>query len=70
MARPVYFQQEYLVTVGTAVECTEVDSCTAANRIVYSMTSSARASRVGGTSRPSAFATIRLSGHAAFRSAA
>ncbi len=34
---------------------------TAANRNLYSITSSASASSVGGTSRPSAFAVFRLS---------
>ena len=34
--------------------------CAAANSILYSITSSARASSAGGTSRPSAFAVVRL----------
>src|SRR6266704_3364238 len=36
------------------------DSCTAANQHPYSITSSARASRAGGTMRPSALAVLRL----------
>jgi hypothetical protein len=40
--------------------CTTRDSCTATNSIVYSMTSSASASNVGGISRLSALATLRL----------
>jgi hypothetical protein len=36
------------------------DSCTAANNVVYSITSSARASGAGGTSIPSALAVCRL----------
>jgi hypothetical protein len=38
----------------------EVDSCTAAKHCLYSITSSARASSGGGTSRPSALAVVRL----------
>ena len=38
----------------------KADSCTAARQHLYSITSSARASSVGGTSRPSAFAAFRL----------
>src|SRR5215510_10089072 len=36
------------------------DSCSAANRLAYSITSSARASSVGGTSMPSVLAVCRL----------
>jgi len=36
------------------------DACGAANREPYSITSSARTSNVGGTSRPSALAVLRL----------
>jgi hypothetical protein len=43
-----------------AAMCQTPDSCSAANSIVYSMTSSARASSCGGTSVPSALAVLRL----------
>src|SRR5216684_1605572 len=62
MARPVYLQQRtYLVTAGMAVEChlPLADICGAAN-CSYSITSSARASNVVGTLRPSALAVLRL----------
>jgi hypothetical protein len=37
------------------------------HRLDYSITSSARASRVGGTSRPSAFAGFEVDGEHEFR---
>src|SRR5215475_2843126 len=36
------------------------NSCSAASEMIYSITSSARASSIGGTSRPSALAVLRL----------
>ena len=38
----------------------KADSCTAAKKHLYSITSSAAISRSGGTVRPSAFAIFRL----------
>jgi hypothetical protein len=48
---PKIFLQQYRPTA---------DSCTAANSHTYSITSSARESSVAGTSRPNAFAVLRL----------
>src|SRR5205807_8441067 len=50
------------VRAGTSRSCqsTQPDSCTAAKSVVYSITSSASASSIGGIVRPSALAVLRL----------
>jgi len=65
MARPVYPQQRtYLMTAGMAVACnTGLMHCNkrrARVAMIYSITSSARASSIGGMVRPSALAVLRL----------